>query len=169
MNYLKIDKCDIANGLGVGVVLWVAGCKLRCPGCHNPQTWPFDAGKPFTDSSKLDLMDACSKPYITRLTLSGGHPLESENLDTVYEVVSEFKKRFPDKKIWMYTGYIWTPKYNEAEQTKIDKIIHMCDILVDGPFVASLRDITLKFRGSSNQRVIDVKKTLDSKNIVCML
>lgn len=107
MNYVSIDKCDTANGTGIGVVLWVSGCSCRCHGCHNPQTWDFGAGQPFTDNTMQELLKSLDKSYVSRLTLSGGHPLEPRNAPEVLKIVKRVKNEFPNKYIWIYTGYVW--------------------------------------------------------------
>lgn len=173
MNYIKISKCDIANGIGIRVVLWVSGCSLHCKGCHNPETWDFNYGKPFDDNAKQELFDALNKPWIKGITLSGGHPLEYENLPVVYDIVKETKEKFPNKDIWLYTGY--TLSINDFD-TSVDigldngllrnYILAMCDVVVDGPYIEEQRDVSLPFRGSKNQRLIDVKKTLEQKKII---
>lgn len=173
MNYHKIEKTSIANGEGIRVVLWVSGCSLYCKGCHNPETWNFHSGEPFDDEVKKELFEALDKPYIRGITLSGGHPLEYSNLPVVYDIIKEVKERYPTKDIWLYTGY--TLSINDFDTT-VDigwdngllknYILAMCDIVVDGEYIDELKDITLKWRGSSNQRVIDVKKSLKENEII---
>lgn len=174
MNYINIDKCDTANGTGIGVVLWVSGCNCHCHGCHNPQTWDFNAGQPFTEDTMQELLDALNKPYISRLTLSGGHPLESQNLETVYQIVKTVKEKFPNKKIWLYTGYTWEEILNNDRENKrantnsispLD-IVRCCNILVDGKYEKDKRDISLAFAGSSNQRVIDIQKSFKQNKVI---
>ncbi|MCM1328312.1 MAG: anaerobic ribonucleoside-triphosphate reductase activating protein [Ruminococcus sp.] len=175
MNYIKIDKCSVSNGQGVRVVLWVSGCTLNCPNCHNPQTWDFNSGIPFTFDTMNELLEALDKSYISGLTLSGGHPLESENLATIYGIVYTIKEKLPNKTIWLYTGYTWDSIISfinnpiKQPNDKYDRlmwdIISNIDILVDGEYIDKLRDITLPFRGSSNQRIIDVKKMLKMYDI----
>lgn len=161
MHYMKIEKSSISNGLGVRVVLWCAGCSRKCKGCFNPETWSFEAGKLFDDTAKQYLFEQLSKPYIKGVTFSGGHPFEPENLFDVTTLLKEIKERFPSKDIWLYTGYVW-------EQVKIFEAMKYIDVLVDGPYVEEQRDITLAFRGSTNQRLIDVKKTLAQGKVVCL-
>ena len=173
MNYIKISKCDIANGTGIRVVFWASGCSLHCNGCHNPETWDFHSGKPFDDNAKQKLFDALNKPWIKGITLSGGHPLEYENLPDIYNIVKEVKEKFPNKDVWLYTGY--TLSINDFD-TSVDigwdngllrnYILAMCDVVVDGPYIEEQRDVSLPFRGSKNQRLIDVKKTLEQNKIV---
>lgn len=174
MNYIKISKYDTSNGIGIGVILWVSGCRCGCKNCHNPQTWDFTAGQPFTESTMNELKIALNKPYISRLTLSGGHPLEPENLNDVYTIISAIHKEYPNKSIWLYTGYTWEEilkkdkQYEELEINAISPLdtVKMCDVLVDGQYEDGKRDITLDWRGSSNQRVIDVQKSLEQNKIV---
>lgn len=164
MNYFGITKCDIANGIGVRVVLWVSGCSLHCKECHNPETWDFCAGKPFDDAAKEELFDALSKPWVKGITLSGGHPLEPQNNNTVYKLLREIKEKFPDKDIWLYTGYhLDWEDFNPP--CRISTTLQLCDVVVDGPFILELRDLTLPFRGSRNQRLIDVRQTLEKAHI----
>lgn len=181
MNYHKIEKTSVANGTGIRVVLWVSGCSLHCKGCHNPETWSLCSGKPFDEAAKRELFEALDKPYIQGITFSGGHPLEDENIDTVYELCYEIRKKYPTKDIWLYTGYNFDdflPLFQVMpRQTylydnnfillgRIANIISMCDVVVDGQYIEELRDITLKWKGSNNQRVIDVKKSLEEHKVV---
>lgn len=169
MNYIKITKNDIANGPGVRVTLWVSGCSLHCKGCHNPQTWDFNAGKPFDAVAKQELFDALSKSHVQGLSISGGHPLEFPNLVGVARLVTEVKKQFPDKDIWLYTGLTLSiDDFILPEETYsiISAILCRCDVVVDGPYIEEQRDITLPFRGSSNQRLIDVKETIKQCQII---
>lgn len=171
MNYLSITPCDIANGQGVRTVLWVSGCSLHCPGCHNPESHDRFAGKPFDEDAKKELFDALSKPYVQGLTLSGGHPLEGYNLEDLYFLLIDVKKNFPNKDIWLYTGLTLShadfayPANSPKRQLRYS-ILNLCDVVVDGPFIQERRDITLQFRGSANQRIIDVEKTLEKGEIV---
>lgn len=173
MNYHKIEKLSIANGEGIRVVLWVSGCSLHCKGCQNPQTWSFESGKPFDETAKTELFEALDKPYVRGVTFSGGHPLEYENLPYIYDLIKEIKTQFPTKDIWLYTGY--TLAINDFNN-KVDicwdngllrnYVISMCDVVVDGQYIEEQRDITLPFRGSRNQRIIDVKETHKQGKII---
>ena len=163
MNYEKIDKCSVSNGVGVRTVLWVSGCDIRCRNCHNPQTWDFDSGIPFTEETMQELLYDLSKPYIKGLTLSGGHPLDPHNAPKVLEIVKRVKMVFPNKDIWIYSGYVWE---DIIKDNTLKEILKCTDVLVDGAYVDELRDISLAFRGSSNQRIIDVKKTLNSNEVI---
>lgn len=173
MNYLQIDKASISNGTGFRVVLWCAGCTQKCQGCFNPETWDFNAGQPFNEDAKKYLFEKLNKPYIQGITFSGGNPIEYNNLPDIYDLIKEIKTKFPDKNIWLYTGFILS--INDFDTT-VDVgwdngllrnyILAMCDVVVDGPYIESQRDITLAFRGSKNQRLINVKKTIEQKQIV---
>ena len=166
MNYLKITKTDVANGKGVRVVLWLSGCTLHCKGCHNYESWDFTAGKKFDDAAKEELFNALSKAHIDGITFSGGHPLEYAIARDVYELIKEIKEKFPNKSIWLYTGLTWEMLMTSSKESYRYKIISMCDVIIDGSYIEGMRDLTLKFRGSSNQRIIDVKKSLSSNEII---
>lgn len=173
MNYHKIEKTSVANGTGVRVVLWVSGCSLHCKGCHNPETWSINSGNLFDEDAKRELFEALDKPYIQGVTFSGGHPLENENVETIYLLIKEIKEKFPIKDIWLYTGLaleqifptVVTSDFNLSRFYR-QEIVRMCDVVVDGMYVEELRDITLKWKGSSNQRVIDIKESLKRNEIV---
>lgn len=160
MNYIKITQFDTANGLGVGTVLWVAGCSHNCAGCHNPQTHDPNAGQLFTPKTMEKLLQTLSPAYITRLTLSGGDPLWVNNRATSFQICKTVKQLYPDKKIWLYTGYWW-----EDFGVIGTDILDYIDVLVDGPYCSRLRDLTLLYRGSANQRVIDVQKSLQQHSV----
>lgn len=179
MNYQKIDKFSIADGLGVRVVLWVNGCTQKCKGCHNSQLWDFDGGTPFGERAKEELLDALSKPYIRGLTISGGHPLEEENVTEVLKIVKLVKSLYPDKDIWLYTGYefeelamcvckekIYCLFDKVSPYSAISELLCYIDILVDGRYMEDQRDITLPFRGSKNQRIIDLKSSAEKDELV---
>ena len=165
MNYHKIEKTSIANGTGIRVVLWVSGCSLHCKGCHNPETWNLNSGKPFDEDAKKELFEALDKPYIQGITFSGGHPFERVNRSTLYCLVKEIKEKFPQKDIWLYTGYTWEEIF-EKDIREIQRTLCWIDVLVDGKYVEEEKDITLKWRGSRNQRVIDVKESLKENKII---
>ena len=165
MNYHKIEKTSIANGTGIRVVLWVSGCSLHCKGCHNPETWDSCSGKPFDENAKKELFEALNKPYIQGVTFSGGHPFEKVNRSTIYCLAKEIKTKFPEKDIWLYTGYTWEEIF-ESDIREIIRTLCWIDVLVDGRYIEEERDITLKWRGSRNQRVIDVKQSLKENKIV---
>lgn len=153
MRYLQITSPDINNGLGFRVTLWVAGCSHHCKFCHNPETWEYNQGR--TDI-KDELFEKIDKPYIKGLTLSGGDPLSQsdKDLQDLYDLLVEFKQKFPDKDIWIYAG----DTYEEAIQNPYKKqILDLCDVMVEGKYVHELRDLSLPFRGSSNQKIINLK------------
>ena len=163
MNYEKIDKCSVSNGSGVRTVLWVSGCDIHCRNCQNPQTWDFNSGIPFTEETMQELLYDLSKPYIKGLTLSGGHPLDPHNAPEVLKIVKRVKMVFPNKDIWIYSGYVWE---DIIKDETLRKILKYTDILVDGAYVDELRDISLPFKGSSNQRIIDVPKSLEQNKVI---
>ena len=170
MNYHKIEKTSVANGNGIRVVLWVSGCSLHCKGCHNPETWNLNSGKLFDEEAKNELLEALDKPYIQGITFSGGHPLENENVECIYNLILEIKDKFPEKDIWLYTGYQFEDIINnplrDFNTTLKKRIVEMCDVVVDGKYIAKLKDITLRWKGSSNQRVISVKESLKENKII---
>ena len=142
------------NGDGLRVVLWVAGCSHHCKGCQNPITWDPDGGIPFEQKDKAEIFEQLNQSYIEGITFSGGDPLHEKNIREVTELAKEIKKKYPDKTIWLYTGYRW-------EEVKNLEIIKYLDVMVDGRFDLASRDVTLQWKGSPNQRVIDVQKTLE--------
>ena len=165
MNYHNIKTDDMLNGDGLRVTCWVSGCNMGCFNCYNPQTWDFNSGIPFTEETMQELLYDLSKPYIKGLTLSGGHPLDPHNAPKVLEIVKRVKMVFPNKDIWIYTGYVWE---DIIKDNTLKEILKYTDVLVDGAYVDELRDISLVFRGSSNQRIIDVEKCLtENKVILC--
>jgi anaerobic ribonucleoside-triphosphate reductase activating protein len=155
VNYGKIKPVDVANGEGVRVSLFVSGCPHKCKGCFNAELWNYNAGQDMTTDDLAEIIHLCSKPYISGLSLLGGEPLDPKNVETVTLIAQYFKRYFHNKTIWCYTGYEW-------EQVKHLSIMKYIDVLVDGKFVQELADPRLRFRGSSNQRIIDVKKSLES-------
>lgn len=172
MNYAEIKNCDIANGEGVRVSLFVSGCRRRCKGCFNAVAWEFSYGKPFDETSQNILLEMLAPDYIAGLTLLGGDPFEPENQRALLPFVKRFKARFPHKNLWAFTGYTFldgTLAENEVQTECTRELISMLDVLVDGKFEEALKDIRLKFRGSSNQRVINVQKSLACKKVVLYL
>ena len=163
MNYEKIDKCSVSNGLGVRTVLWVSGCDVHCKNCHNQSTWDFNSGIPFTEDTMQEILYDLSKPYIKGLTLSGGHPLDPLNAPEVLKIVKRVKMVFPNKDIWIYSGYIWE---DIIKDETLREIMKYTDVLVDGAYIDELRDISLPFKGSSNQRIIDVSKSLKANEVI---
>lgn len=169
MNYGNIKKTDIANGVGVRVSLFVSGCTRHCKNCFNSETWDFNYGKPFTTDIEDEIIEALSPSYIRGLTILGGEPFEVSNQRGILPLIKRVRKELPQKTIWCYTGCILekdlqTDSYWRCEVT--DNILANIDILVDGPFVESLNDVSLYFKGSSNQRIIDMQETLKSGNVV---
>lgn len=150
MNYLKISTCSLCDGVGVRVVLWVSGCSHHCQGCHNQCSWDYEAGKPFTTDTVTTLLNLLNKPYIKGLTFSGGDPLAEKNRGIVSGVAETVKRLLPEKDIWCYTGFLW-------EDVRMLPVMEYIDYLVDGKFQIQNRDISLAFRGSTNQRIIDVR------------
>lgn len=179
MNYLKIEHEDVCNGTGLRVVLWLSGCSHHCYNCQNPQTWDPNSGIPFDESAKQEIFNELSKDYISGITFSGGDPLHENNLDEVLKLVKEIRISFPEKTIWLYSGYnfdLLNSKYNEYKYTAFAanadewltrwEIISNVNVLVDGEYIDEQKDLTLKFRGSKNQRVIDVQQTLKQGKVV---
>lgn len=170
------------NGDGLRVVLWLSGCSHHCYNCQNPQTWNPDSGIPFDDSAKQEIFNELSKDYISGITFSGGDPLHENNLDEVLKLVKEIRISFPEKTIWLYTGFKWDDIMcsfaglqadhvvsNEKDIEAWEKrreIISLCDILVDGEYIDEQKDLTLKWRGSKNQNCIDVKQSFAQNKIV---
>lgn len=183
MNYHNITYPDMNNGEGLRVVLWLSGCSHKCKGCQNPQTWDANSGIPFDESAKEELFRELDKDYISGLTLTGGDPLFENNLDSVLDLVNKIRLLFPQKSIWLYSGYSWSDIWcNDAalrddygldycEQVSINhikrqQIITQCDVFIDGRYMDSQRDITLPYRGSKNQHIIYVKQSLQKGEMV---
>ena len=169
MNYSAIKPNDIANGDGVRVSLFVSGCRNCCKGCFNPETWSFTAGEVFTEATEEEILKQLDRYYINGLTLLGGDPFEIENQRGLISLIRKFKNRFPDKTIWAYTGYLYDVDLQEGGKRFCEitrELLDSISVLVDGPFVEDLKDISLKFRGSSNQRLIDLKSTREVGKIV---
>lgn len=169
MNYGEIKKTDIANGEGVRVSLFVSGCTHHCEGCFNPETWNFCYGKEFTSETEKELLNALSPDFINGLTLLGGEPFEPQNQRAIVPFLKKVREQFPNKNIWCYTGYLFDEellKDSRARCEVTDEMLGMIDVLVDGEFKQELKNITLRFRGSENQRIIDVKKSLQTGETV---
>lgn len=190
MRYASIRNLDISNGEGVGVSLFVQGCDRHCFNCFNSETWDFNGGKEWTEKTKNKFMELVDRPYIKRVSFLGGECLADQNLNGVLDLIKEIRIFFPEKTIWLYTGYKlellnekiynkttclstishFYPISNKNElninQMKRSKIISLCNIVVDGEYIDEQKDLTLKFRGSKNQRVIDVKQSLAQNKIV---
>lgn len=174
MNYATIKWTDIANGEGVRISLFVSGCTRRCKECFNAVAWDFSYGKPFDESVRESIYEGLKADYIAGLSLLGGEPLEPENQRALLPFVKEVKKRFPEKSIWCYTGNVFDPatgllKEQEKNTEVTEELISLFDVLVDGEFIEAQKNIRLKFRGSSNQRILDVKKSKISKSPVFYL
>ena len=167
MYYGNIKTFDISNGPGLRVSLYVSGCNHHCKGCFNPETWNFKYGKTFDDDAMNKIIEASKPSQIVGLTILGGEPLDPKNQETVLKVIKKYKENYKDKTIWMFSGYVledikkW---FDKLPYTK--EIIDNIDVLVDGKFVEELKDPELGFRGSSNQRIIDIKKTLEENKII---
>ncbi|MBO6303339.1 MAG: anaerobic ribonucleoside-triphosphate reductase activating protein [Ruminiclostridium sp.] len=162
MNYGEIKNCDIANGDGVRVTLFVSGCTNRCEGCFQPQTWDFGFGKPFTEETENELIGMLAPTYINGLTLLGGEPMEPDNQRALLPFLQRVKKEYPDKDIWVFSGFTYEEMKREGSHCRCectDELLGLADVLVDGRFVLALKNISLRFRGSSNQRIIDLRKT----------
>ena len=169
MYYGEIKNCDIANGIGVRVSLFVSGCTHHCKNCFNPQTWDFNFGKEFTDETENEIIKMLEPDYITGLTVLGGEPFEPSNQERLLPFLKRVKEKYPTKTIWIYSGYLFDEellKESRARCEYTDEILSLTDVLVDGEFVEELKNITLLFRGSSNQRIIDVPKSLEKNTVV---
>lgn len=161
MKYNLIDECEAINGEGFGVSLYTQGCPYHCPGCFNPETWDFDKGKEWTQQEEDLIIELLKPDYIKRLTILGGEPLIERNIEPLTALLIRIRHLYPDKRIWLYTGGNF-----EFESIRCDNLIEHTDVVVDGQFKKELRNITLKWRGSSNQRVIDVKKSLKEGEVI---
>lgn len=164
-NYAKINKCDIANGPGVRVSVFFSGCEHYCKGCFNAEAWDFKCGKPFTDDTIIEIINSMKPSYIKGITVLGGEPMHPKNVYSLLDLLKSVKEKYPEKSIWVYTGYTY------EELARMDSnvyifVLGLIDVLVDGRFEEELKDITLRFRGSSNQRLIDMKSTLDKGEII---
>ena len=173
MNYLQITHEDVCNGVGLRVVLWLSGCSHHCYNCQNPQTWNPSNGIPFDEMAKQEIFTELSKDYIDGITLTGGDPLHENNLDEVISLVKEIRVSYPDKNIWLYSGYEWGQIFNngiylsrDCDGWKRREILKLCNVMVDGKYIDDQRDITLKWRGSQNQKVIDIQQSLKQNKII---
>ena len=169
MNYGNIKECDIADGPGVRVTLFVSGCRHHCKGCFNEETWSFEYGKPFTEETEEQILKLLEPSYISGLTVLGGEPMEYVNQQGLLPLARKFKETYPDKTIWCYTGYTFETDLldrmcNEWEYTK--ELLSYIDVLVDGEFIDEQKDLSLRFKGSRNQRIIDVPKSLKTGTTV---
>lgn len=159
MYYSKIDPMSIVDGEGCRVTLFVSGCRNHCPGCFNEATWDFEYGQPFTPIEEDEVIEACRKSYIDGLTVLGGEPMEQENQAVLSVFLERFRNELPGKTLWLFTGYVLERDLLPGQRKHVrgitDKILDMVDVLVDGPFILAQRDLTLRFRGSSNQRILE--------------
>lgn len=169
MNYATIKPRDIANGPGVRVSLFVSGCTHHCRGCFNEEAWDFGFGQPYTPETTQQILELLSPGFVRGLTLLGGEPFDPANQETVLELVQQIRTRFPEKTIWAYTGYLLDTDLLSGRVGNADtvrRLLRCLDVLVDGPFVESQKNLSLRFRGSENQRLIDMKKTLAAGEII---
>lgn len=189
IRYAQIRECDVSNGEGIGVALFVQGCHFHCKNCFNPETWNFSGGKEWTSEIKDKFIELSNRPYIKRISILGGEALAENNLDGVLDLVNKIRLLCPEKSIWLYSGYkvigikdgFWGLEPNVItdkvltpdkfvkdinDDIKRSNIISKCDVLIDGRYIESQRDITLPYRGSKNQRLIDIKKSLQKGEIV---
>ena len=168
MNYAGIKYCDVANGPGCRTVLFVSGCRNACPGCFQPHTWDFRYGEPFDERVQKEILDSLAPDYVHGLTILGGEPFEEENQEALVPFVRCVRNAYPDKDIWAFTGYVYDRDLvaggrKHTEYT--DELLACLDVLVDGPFMEAQRDLTLKFRGSKNQRILDLPATRKSGKV----
>lgn len=174
MRYHIIRTDDMLNGSGLRVVIFISGCDNHCDGCHNPETWDINSGKEFNKNALEEIYKELDKSYISGITLSGGDPLKYDNLPDVYKLVSDIKNKYPEKTVWLYTGYTLNMGDFANTDTGWDNgllrnhIIRKCNVICDGAFIKELSDINCPWVGSTNQRVIDVKETLKQGKIVCL-
>lgn len=181
MNYAQMRSMDISNGEGIGVSLFVQGCDFHCKNCFNSETWNFSKGQEWNEKTKNQFLKLVEKPFIQRVSILGGEPLHPKNVQNVLKIVDEIRVSYPAKNIWLYTGYTWEEIWikdniktgdkvkdmrEEAIKNLRRQVVRMCDVLIDGRYVDELRDVSLHWRGSSNQRVINVQETLKQKQIV---
>ena len=176
MRIAKLEKNSIANGAGIRVVVWTQGCMMHCPGCHNQSTWSFAGGRVFTVKDVQEICSELDKDYVQGITFSGGHPLEPQSIWECAALAQYIKQKYPQKDIWLYTGHTLT--YEDITKAKMwggrnsgkmySRLLMNCDVVVDGPYIEAERDITLKFRGSRNQRLIDIPATLKAGKIITM-
>lgn len=168
MNYATIKYNDIANGLGIRTTIFVSGCSHRCKGCFNSEAWDYNYGAPFTKSVEDDIIKSLEVSYVDGLSLLGGEPMEGVNQEGLYTLLKRVKRELPHKNVWCYTGYLFEDllKGGKAHFEHTDEILNCIDVIVDGKFILEKKNISLKFRGSENQRIIDVKKSLLKGEVV---
>lgn len=168
MHYAKIKPTDVADGPGVRVSLFVCGCRNHCPGCFQPQTWDFSYGREYTKNTEAEILKAIDHPFIAGLSILGGEPFEPENQREVLELTRAVKNGFPSKTIWVYTGYTYEELLTKKHTEFTDAILENIDVLVDGRFEQAKKNLSLQFRGSSNQRILDIKQTRATGKIVIL-
>ena len=171
MHYGEIKNCDIANGEGVRVTLFVSGCTNHCNNCFQPQTWDFNYGNPFTEETEAELFRLLSPRYIRGLTLLGGEPFEPENQRALLPFLRKLRRELPEKTVWAFTGFTWEELHTEGSHPRCevtDELLNLIDVLVDGRYVEELKDIGLRFRGSSNQRLLDLNATRASGKLTLL-
>lgn len=161
MRYNKIRKMDISDGPGVRVSIFMQGCEFHCKNCFNPETWNFEKGKEFTDETISRVLELAEKEYIAGLSILGGEPMHPRNIDATTKLAKAFREKYPDKNIWVWSGFLF-------EQLKDKEVMDYIDVLIDGQYMDELHDFRLKYRGSSNQRVIDIKKSKKT-NKLCLI
>ena len=166
MNYATIKNCDIANGPGVRVSLFVSGCTHRCPGCFNEVAWDFDYGQPFTQETIDSILEMLRPAYVRGLTLLGGEPFEPQNQEAVVELLRQIKRELPNKSIWAFSGYLFDKDILSGRLGDCSEYLDYLDVLVDGPFIEARKNLSLRFRGSENQRLIDVPASLAAGEVI---
>ena len=176
-NYAQIRSMDISNGEGIGISIFFSGCDFHCKNCFNKELWNYSYGYEFNDATIETIISLANKPYITRLSILGGDPLMEQNLDCVLQLVNRFRLSFPNKSIWIYSGYTWnqvmypviTDDFNPSRDELLRKrkeIVKQCTVMVDGRYIDSQRNPSKKWAGSDNQRVIDIRKSLEQNKVV---
>lgn len=171
MHYSTIKDCDIANGIGVRITLFVSGCTNHCKNCFQPQTWDFDFGAPFTEETEEKLLQMLKPDYINGLTLLGGEPMEPQNQRALVPFLKRVREAYPNKNIWCFTGFTYEVLKTDGSHPRCevtDEMLSLIDVLVDGRYVDELKDLTLQFRGSSNQRLIDMVKTRENGEVTLL-
>lgn len=171
MYYSTIKDCDIANGIGVRITLFVSGCTNHCKNCFQPQTWDFDFGEPFTEETEERLLEMLKPDYINGLTLLGGEPMEPQNQRALVPFLKRVREAYPNKNIWCFTGFTYEVLKTDGSHPRCevtDEMLSLIDVLVDGRYVDELKDLTLQFRGSSNQRLIDMVKTRENGEVTLL-
>ena len=171
MHYSTIKDCDIANGIGVRITLFVSGCTNHCKNCFQPQTWDFDFGEPFTEETEEKLLEMLKPDYINGLTLLGGEPMERQNQRALVPFLKRVREAYPNKNIWCFTGFTYEVLKTDGSHPRCevtDEMLSLIDVLVDGRYVDELKDLTLQFRGSSNQRLIDMVQTRENGEVTLL-